>query len=53
VAWWADDSGAEVPGALALAALTTSFAIGYLAARAVTLSLRARGRAWMVTGVPA
>lgn len=53
VVWWADASGADVPGALALAALTASFAIGYLAARAITLSLRARGRAWMVTGAPA
>ncbi|MBT2517017.1 MATE family efflux transporter [Streptomyces sp. ISL-90] len=31
--------------------LVAAFAIGYLAARAVTLSLRARGSAWMVTGV--
>jgi Na+-driven multidrug efflux pump len=53
VVWWADGSGADVPGALALAALTATFAIGYLAARAITLSLRARGRAWMVTGAPA
>lgn len=53
VVWWADASGADVPGALALAALTAAFAIGYLAARAVTLSLRARGAAWMVTGAPA
>lgn len=49
--WWADASGAA--GAVALAWLTTAFAIGYLAARAVTLSLRARGAAWMVTGAPA
>ncbi len=41
------------PGAASLAWLTASFAIGYLAARAVTLSLRARGSAWMVTGAPA
>ena len=53
VVWWADGSGADVPGALALAALTAAFAIGYLAARAITLSLRARGRAWMITGAPA
>lgn len=53
VVWWADASGADVPGALALAALTAAFAIGYLAARAVTLSLRARGAAWMVTGASA
>ena len=50
VVWWADASG--VPGAAALAWLTAAFAIGYLAARAVTLSLRARGSAWMVTGAP-
>jgi Na+-driven multidrug efflux pump len=48
--WWADASGAG--GAIALASLTAAFAIGYLAARAVTLSLRARGAAWMVTGAP-
>ncbi len=30
--------------------LMATFAIGYLAARAVTLSLRARGTAWMVVG---
>ena len=46
--WWADAAG--LPGAAALAWLTASFAIGYLAARAVTLSLRAHGAAWMVTG---
>ncbi|GAA1057855.1 MATE family efflux transporter [Agromyces luteolus] len=53
VVWWADASGAAVSGAAALAALTAAFSLGYLAARAVTLSLRARGRAWMVTGAPA
>jgi putative MATE family efflux protein len=51
VVWWADATG--VPGAAALAWLTAAFAIGYLAARAVTLSLRAHGSAWMVTGAPA
>jgi putative MATE family efflux protein len=50
VVWWADATG--VPGAAALAWLTAAFAIGYLAARAVTLSLRAHGSAWMVTGAP-
>ncbi|MDQ0577485.1 MATE family efflux transporter [Agromyces albus] len=40
-------------GAAGPAWLVATFAIGYLAARAVTLSLRARGSAWMVTGVPA
>ena len=49
VVWWADAAG--LPGAVALASLTAAFAIGYLAARAATLSLRARGAAWMVVGV--
>ena len=49
--WWSDAAG--LGGAAALAWLTGSFSIGYLAARAVTLSLRARGASWMVTGVPA
>lgn len=40
-------------GAAGPAWLMAAFAIGYLAARAVTLSLRARGSAWMVTGAPA
>lgn len=48
VVWWADAAG--IPGAAALAWLTAAFAIGYLAARAVTLSLRARGSRWMVVG---
>jgi putative MATE family efflux protein len=43
VAW----SGA---GAAGLAWLTASFAIGYIAARATTLGLRARGTAWQRTG---
>ncbi|SFR68031.1 putative efflux protein, MATE family [Agromyces sp. CF514] len=47
--WWADAAG--LPSATSLALLTAAFAIGYLAARTVTLSLRARGAAWMVTGV--
>jgi putative MATE family efflux protein len=42
-------SGA-LPASVALALVTAGFAIGYLAARAVTLSLRARGSRWMVTG---
>ncbi|MFD4422383.1 MATE family efflux transporter [Agromyces sp. NPDC058484] len=46
---WADAAG--LAGAAALAWLTASFAIGYLAARGVTLGLRARGTAWMVVGV--
>ncbi|WP_157426959.1 MATE family efflux transporter [Agromyces salentinus] len=49
--WWSDAAG--LPNATSLALLTGAFAIGYLAARAVTLSLRARGAAWMVTGVSA
>jgi Na+-driven multidrug efflux pump len=36
--------------AAGLAALTAAFALGYLGARAVTLGLRARGRAWMRPG---
>ena len=47
--WWSDAAG--LPGAASLAWLTASFAIGYLAARAVTLWLRARGTAWLVVGV--
>jgi MATE family, multidrug efflux pump len=38
------------PGAAGPAWLMAAFALGYLAARAVTLSVRARGSAWMVTG---
>jgi len=49
--WGSEAAG--LGGAAALAWLTGSFSIGYLAARAVTLSLRARGASWMVTGVPA
>lgn len=45
--WWWSGAG---DGAVALALVTAAFAIGYLAARAVTLSLRARGSRWMVTG---
>lgn len=41
------------PGAAGPAWLMAAFAIGYLAARAVTLGLRARGERWMVTGAPA
>ncbi|MDQ0894215.1 MATE family efflux transporter [Agromyces ramosus] len=37
-------------GAAGPAWLMAAFAIGYLAARAVTLALRARGSAWMVVG---
>jgi putative MATE family efflux protein len=48
VVWW---SGTVEPS-VALALVTAAFAIGYLAARAVTLSLRARGARWMVTGAP-
>ncbi|MDQ2660661.1 MAG: MATE family efflux transporter [Actinomycetota bacterium] len=51
VVWWADAAG--LPSAAALAWLTAAFAIGFLAARAVTLSLRARGSAWLVVGAPA
>ena len=37
-------------GAAGLAWLTAAFAIGYIAARATTLGLRARGSAWQRTG---
>jgi Na+-driven multidrug efflux pump len=37
-------------GATGLALLMAAFALGYLGARAVTLSLRARTLAWMVVG---
>lgn len=40
-------------GAAGPAWLMAAFAIGYLAARAATLSWRARGTAWMVTGARA
>lgn len=63
VVWWAtggaDASGpagsaaAPVTASVALAVVTAAFVVAYLAARAVTLSLRARGQAWMVTGAPA
>ncbi|RLP78813.1 MATE family efflux transporter [Mycetocola lacteus] len=38
-------------GAGGLAWLTGAFALGYIAARAITLGLRARGTAWMRTGI--
>ena len=38
------------PGAAAVVAIQLAFGIGYLAARCVTLSLRARGTRWIVTG---
>jgi putative MATE family efflux protein len=38
-----------IPG-LGLAGLLSTFTFGYLGARAVTLGLRARGDAWIVTG---
>ncbi|UCR88207.1 MATE family efflux transporter [Mycetocola spongiae] len=38
-------------GAEGLAWLTAAFALGYIGARALTLGLRARGTAWMRTGV--
>ncbi|GAA4068078.1 MATE family efflux transporter [Agromyces indicus] len=61
VVWWAtggaDAAGSAADGpvaaSVALAFVTGAFVIAYLLARAVTLSLRARGRAWMVTGAPA
>ncbi|MGN6325312.1 MATE family efflux transporter [Pseudolysinimonas sp.] len=38
------------PGAAAVVAIQLAFCVGYLAARCVTLSLRARGTRWIVTG---
>jgi putative MATE family efflux protein len=38
-----------IPG-IGLTALLSAFTFGYLGARAVTLGLRARGEAWIVTG---
>ncbi|MRG59845.1 MATE family efflux transporter [Agromyces sp. CFH 90414] len=48
VVWWSASAGPEASVSLAL--VTAAFVIAYLAARAVTLSLRARGSTWMVTG---
>jgi len=42
---------AHPTGAAGLAWLTAAFGIGYIAARAVTLGIRARTTAWMRTGV--
>jgi Na+-driven multidrug efflux pump len=63
VVWWATggadasgpagDAAAPVAASVTLAVVTGAFVVAYLAARAVTLSLRARGQAWMVTGAPA
>lgn len=45
--WWA----AQAPdGPAAVAAIQAAFCVGYIAARCVTLALRARGDGWMVTG---
>nr|WP_231704541.1 MULTISPECIES: MATE family efflux transporter [Arthrobacter] len=46
--WWVHSSGLE--GGSGIAWLWAAFGLGYMAARAVTLTLRARGEAWMVTG---
>jgi len=46
--WWVHASGLE--GGSGIAWLWAAFGLGYMAARAVTLTLRARGEAWMVTG---
>lgn len=46
--WWASTAP---DGAAAVTAIQAAFCIGYLAARGVTLALRARGSAWLVTGV--
>ena len=46
--WWVTASGTQ--GAAALAWLSAAFFGGYLAARAATLALRARGSAWQRAG---
>ncbi|MER2137931.1 MAG: MATE family efflux transporter [Arthrobacter sp.] len=46
--WWVHASGLE--GGTGIAWLWAAFGLGYMAARAVTLSWRARTDAWMVTG---
>ncbi|MWB99513.1 MATE family efflux transporter [Agromyces seonyuensis] len=43
-------AGQDASGAAAVAWLMAAFSLGYLGARAVTLSWRARGSAWMRTG---
>ncbi len=45
--WWASRAP---DGTAAVTAIQAAFCLGYLAARAVTLSLRVRGSAWMVVG---
>lgn len=51
LAWWV--VAVAPAGAAGPAWLMAAFGIGYLAARGVTLWLRARGSAWMVVGAPA
>ena len=46
--WWVHASGLE--GGSGIAWLWAAFGLGYMAARAVTLSWRARSDAWMITG---
>ena len=46
--WWVHVSGLE--GGSGIAWLWAAFGLGYMAARAVTLSWRARSDAWMITG---
>ncbi|MFF2676014.1 MATE family efflux transporter [Arthrobacter koreensis] len=46
--WWVHASGLE--GGSGIAWLWAAFGLGYMTARAVTLSWRARSDAWMVTG---
>lgn len=46
--WWVHASGLE--GGSGIAWLWAAFGLGYMTARAVTLSWRARSHAWMVTG---
>jgi putative MATE family efflux protein len=45
--WWASTAP---DGAAAVAAIQAAFCVGYLTARGVTLALRARGSAWLITG---
>ena len=46
--WWVHSSGLE--GGSGIAWLWAAFGLGYMAARAVTLSWRTRSDAWMITG---
>jgi Na+-driven multidrug efflux pump len=43
-------SALDLDGGSALVALWLAFGVGYIGARAVTLGLRARGGAWLISG---